>query len=136
MEKDRKGLCIGSMIIGIISILMFVIQPIVFIASVVGIIIGIVGLRASYDGKNMAIAGIVMSSIGAIAGILIMGSAIRNAVFIDKNVGQPGNNGHYFYYENDDNNFHKSFEFHIDGGPKGDFKKEPEERPDMDDFLL
>ena len=135
MEKDRKGLCIGSMIIGIISILMFVIQPIILIVSIVGIILGIMGLKTK-DGMGMAISGIVMSSIGALAGILVMSTVIGTVAIIDKSVEKNNGNGKSYHYEHNSDDGTNSFEFYIGGGPEDDFEENLEERPGSDDYLL
>lgn len=130
MEKNRKGLCIGSMIIGIISILMFVIQPIILIVSIVGIIIGIIGLKTT-DGKNMAVVGIVLSSIGAAAGVLILTLAIGTFAFIEK-IDEKDNGGHHYIFEQDDGDFGQKFEFYFNDGSDEIVL----ERPDNDDNLL
>ena len=135
MEKDRKGLCIGSMIIGIISILMFVIQPVILIVSIVGIILGIMGLKTK-DGMGMAISGIVMSSIGALAGILVMSTVIGTVAIIDKSVEKNNGNGKSYHYEHSSDDGTNSFEFYIGGGPEDDFEENLEERPGSDDYLL
>ena len=135
MEKDRKGLCIGSMIIGIISILMFVIQPIILIVSIVGIILGIMGLKTK-DGIGMAISGIVMSSIGALAGILVMSTVIGTVAIIDKSVENNNGNGKSYHYEYNSGDGTNSFEFYMGGGPEEDFEENLEERPGSDDYLL
>lgn len=135
MEKDRKGLCIGSMIIGIISILMFVIQPVILIVSIVGIILGIMGLKTK-DGMGMAISGIVMSSIGALAGILVMSTVIGTVAIIDKSVEKNNGNGKSYHYEHSSDDGTNSLEFYIGGGPEDDFEENSEERPGSDDYLL
>lgn len=135
MEKDRKGLCIGSMIIGIISILMFVIQPIILIVSIVGIILGIMGLKTK-DGIGMAISGIVMSSIGALAGILVMSTVIGTVAIIDKSVENNNGNGKSYHYEYNSDDGTNSFEFYIGDGPEENFEENREERPGSDDYLL
>ena len=131
MEKNRKGLCIGSMIIGIISILMFVVQPFVLIASIVGVVIGIMGLKSN-DGVGMAIAGIVMSIMGAFAGILVKTAVIGTVAIIDK----TGDDGHHYHFEQNDDGSSQTFDFYIGGDPKEDLEETPEERPDSDDYLL
>ena len=135
MEKDRKGLCIGSMIIGIISILMFVIQPIILIVSIVGIILGIMGLKTK-DGVGMAISGIVMSSIGALAGILVMSTVIGTVAIIDKSIEKNGENGKSYHYEHNSGDGTNSFEFYIGGGSEENSEENLEERPGSDDYLL
>lgn len=62
--KDKKGMAIGSLILGIVSI---VFGCIPFVPSIIGIILGALSTKSS--GKTMAIIGIVLSGIGILVSI-------------------------------------------------------------------
>ena len=60
-RKEKKGLAIASMVLGMVGIVAWVIPLIGFPITIVGLVLGIVGLRK--DGKGFAIAGLVLSTI-------------------------------------------------------------------------
>ncbi|KAB2951511.1 DUF4190 domain-containing protein [Heliorestis acidaminivorans] len=74
MSDMTNGKAIASLVLGIFSILSAILVSIGLILGVVGLILGILGLqeikRLEQKGKNIAIAGIVCSSIGALLPIL------------------------------------------------------------------
>ena len=132
MEKNLKGMCIASMIIGIISILMCAIQPVVIIAAIVGLILGLVALKTT-EGKGMAIAGIIMSSLGIILGLLVMTVFMGAVGIVGKSIETFDNNGSNYHYELHDDGFNSNFDIFIDGydGDDSDDKS-----PEKDDNLI
>ena len=84
--KKNNGFAIASLICGIVSIVLCCIWYLSLPVSIVGLVLGILSLRKTIDGKNMAIVGIVLSSIGifiaviAIAGTVLM---VNNGEFWD-----------------------------------------------------
>ena len=76
--NGSPGFGIASMICGILSLLCCCFWPLSLVCSIVAIVLGIIAIYNKYDGKGMAIAGIVMGSIGIVVaiGILVLaGSA-------------------------------------------------------------
>ncbi len=84
-QSGGKGLSIASMILGIVSVvfcccLWYIAIP----AGIVGLILGIVGIRKGGEGRGMAIAGIITSSIAIILAIVmavIFVSALTSGVY-------------------------------------------------------
>jgi len=71
-KKDNYGLAITSLALGIFSLLAWFLPICGFPISVIGLILGIIGMNSSKRG--LAIAGIVMSSIGLL--LTVANSAI------------------------------------------------------------
>jgi hypothetical protein len=71
---NNNGMAIGSLVCGIISILVncctawFISLP----TAIAGIILGIMTIKNNKAGRTMAIIGIVLSSIGALIGIIVL----------------------------------------------------------------
>ena len=63
-QKQSKGLAIASMVLGIVSLVLFCFAYISIPAGIVGVILGGVSLATKKAGKGMAIAGVVCSIIG------------------------------------------------------------------------
>lgn len=64
---DKKGQALTSLILGLISIIAWIIPILGLPASIVGLVMGIIGRKSSRRG--MAIAGIILSSIFIIVSI-------------------------------------------------------------------
>jgi len=62
VEKDRKGFAIASMILGIVSIVLFCLWFISIPCGILAIIFGVISIKST--GKGMAIAGIITGGIG------------------------------------------------------------------------
>lgn len=71
---NNNGMAIGSLVCGIVSILVncctawFISLP----TAIAGIILGIMTIKNNKAGRTMAIIGIVLSSIGALIGIIVL----------------------------------------------------------------
>lgn len=73
LQEKPKGFAIASLILGIGSLFTCCCTGFIsFFAGVAGLILGIVSLKRNEDGKGMAIAGIVLSSIGIVLSIFII----------------------------------------------------------------
>lgn len=68
-KKDRKGLAIAAMVLGIVSLVLFCIWYISLPCAILAIIFGIIAIKSSKRG--MAIAGISTGAVGAILMILL-----------------------------------------------------------------
>ena len=79
-KDDKKGLCIASMVLGIISIVLFCIWYISVPCSILAIIFGILGMNSSF--KGMAIAGIITGALGILFTIVIFVGAFLLGVTI------------------------------------------------------
>lgn len=60
------GISIASMVCGILSLLCCCISGFVFVLSIAAIVLGIISIKNTYEGKAMAIAGIVTGTISII----------------------------------------------------------------------
>lgn len=70
-QNDSKGLSIASMVLGIVSLVLFCIWFISIPAGVIGLILGGVSLATKKGGKGMAIAGLVCSLVGVSLYIIV-----------------------------------------------------------------
>jgi hypothetical protein len=70
-EPRGSGLAVASLVLGIVSLLAWLIWPVGFLVSTPGLILGIVG-RASRN-RGVAVGGIVTSSVG-------LGLSVVNAI--------------------------------------------------------
>lgn len=68
-EKDRKGLAIAAMVLGIVALVLFCIWYISIPCAILSIIFGILSLKSSRRG--MAIAGISTGAVGVILTIIL-----------------------------------------------------------------
>lgn len=68
LVENRKGFSITSMVLGIVSLVMWCITYVSVPAAIVGLILGIIGRKRA--GKGMALAGIVTSIIALSLGII------------------------------------------------------------------
>ncbi len=78
-----KGMAVVSLILGIVSIVIsFValcvpfISVLSFIAAIVGIILAIVAMKKSPEGKGLAIAGLIISIVGFVVAMPLIGCAL------------------------------------------------------------
>lgn len=74
-EPERKGnigFAIASMICGILSLLCCCLSFVGLILSIAAIVLGIISLNGKYDGRGMAIAGIITGGLGALIFALTM----------------------------------------------------------------
>lgn len=72
-QEKPKGFAIASMILGICSTLCSCcVWFLTLFTSITGLVLGIVSLKRNEDGKGMAIAGIILSSVGILFSILAM----------------------------------------------------------------
>ncbi len=86
VPQESKGLSIASMVLGIISVVLFCIWYISIPCAILAIIFGVVGMKK--DGKGMAIAGLVLGIVAlaillmiyllAIAGFATLSSALSS----------------------------------------------------------
>lgn len=90
----RNGLAIASLVLGIFSLVFSCCCGILSCpCGIAGLILGVLALREKSDGKEMAIAGIIMSSIAVFLGILSI------MLFVVFNIS--GNTSDmYYYWEN------------------------------------
>ncbi|MDR1689910.1 MAG: DUF4190 domain-containing protein [Clostridiales bacterium] len=70
-QPPKQGKAIASLVLGIVSIVICCIPAVPVLASIAGLITGIVSLNKREGGKGMAIAGIILSGIGLLIGIVI-----------------------------------------------------------------
>ena len=71
-EGGNIGVAIASMVCGIISILCCCLWLFSAILSVAAVVLGIITLSKKYDGKGMAIAGIVTGGIGFVLVVIFL----------------------------------------------------------------
>lgn len=71
--QGSSGMAVGSMVLGIISILVVCfIWPVGLILGIIGLILGAVALKKQTPGKGMAIAGLVCSIITVVLTVLTL----------------------------------------------------------------
>ena len=68
----NSGFAIGSMICGIISILCCCLTWVSLILAIAASVLGIIALKYQYDGRGMAIAGIVTGGIGIFIWLIVL----------------------------------------------------------------
>lgn len=81
--NGNLGFSIASMICGIISIICCCLYTFSIILAIVAIVLGVIALRGKYEGKGMAIAGIVTGGIGLLIWIIIL--AVGGLTFFEIN---------------------------------------------------
>lgn len=69
-EPESKGMAIGSMVCGILSLVLCCIPYLPYLLAIVGMVLGIMVLVGKKPGKGMAIAGIVCSAICLVLAII------------------------------------------------------------------
>lgn len=82
-----NGMAIASLILGIISFLLSCIPLLPVITALIGLILGIISIKNKNGGKGMAIAGIILSGIALLFGILLIigiGALFSNQSFMQE----------------------------------------------------
>lgn len=69
MEKEKKGLSIASMVLGIVAIVLFCVMPISIICATCAVTFGVIGINKG--GKGMAITGITLGIISVVLTVVI-----------------------------------------------------------------
>ena len=69
-KKGNKGFAIASLICGIISVICCCLGCFSLVLAIAAVALGIVTLACKYDGKGMAIAGIVLGGVGVVMFII------------------------------------------------------------------
>lgn len=70
--KDGSGMAITSLVLGIISFILLCCGGCFsVVGGVVGLVFGIISLAQKQNGKGMAIAGVVLSGLSIVCGIII-----------------------------------------------------------------
>ena len=72
-KKGGKGFAIASMICGILSVVCCCLGCVSLVLAIAAVALGIVTLACKYDGKGMAIAGIVLGGLGVIFFLITIG---------------------------------------------------------------
>lgn len=86
-QKPSNGMAIGSLVLGIVSIVLFCIPYVTIPAAIVGLILGIISLKNNKGSKGMAIAGIILAGVGLLFGIMIavgVAAMFRNTDFMEQ----------------------------------------------------
>lgn len=79
-QPSGLGISITSVVLGIVSIIIFCcFHQFSFIFGIIGLILGIVSIKNGYQGRGLAIAGIVTSSVSLV--LVILGEMYLNAFF-------------------------------------------------------
>ncbi len=82
---SAQGLSIASMVLGIVSLVMFCFWPIALICAIIGLSLGGVAISkinsgsVSADGKGMAIAGVTCSLIGLAISVVLLIVVVANS---------------------------------------------------------
>lgn len=69
-EQDKKTLAIVSLVLGIISLVCCMCPGVPIISSIAAVIVGAISINKKQGGKGMAIAGVILGSIGILMGIV------------------------------------------------------------------
>ena len=69
-KEDKKGFCIASLVLGIVTLIFFCIWYISIPCGILAIIFGILGIKST--GKGMAVAGLTTGTIGLVISIIIL----------------------------------------------------------------
>ncbi|NOW06092.1 hypothetical protein [Clostridium beijerinckii] len=72
ISKKNSGLAVVSLVLGIMSIILFWAFSYPIILGLAGIIIGLISIAKKRDGLKVAISGIVTSIIGLLIGIIFV----------------------------------------------------------------
>jgi hypothetical protein len=75
-NRGTSGLAIGSLVLGIVTLLMFWIPILHLLPGVLAVVLGIVGLmmirRGTVSGAGLAVSGIVCATLGMLPTVLIL----------------------------------------------------------------
>lgn len=80
LSNKNDSTAITSLVLGIISLMLFWVFVSSIITGIIGIIVGIVSIVKKRDGLNLAIAGIITSSIGLLLGIIFSALTIISLI--------------------------------------------------------
>lgn len=95
-QERPKGFAVASMILGICSFLFSCcIGFITLFSSIAGLVLGIISLKKNEDGKGMAIAGIILSSVGILCSIFSIILWISELIY-SSNIGNPYHYNSYY----------------------------------------
>lgn len=78
--ENKKGLCIASMVLGIVALVLFCVWIISVPCGILAIIFGIIGIKS--EGKGMAIAGLITGGISFLLSFIIFMSLFIYGVTI------------------------------------------------------
>ena len=90
-QPKSNGLAIASLVLGIISIIFLCLPVLPVLTAIIGLILGIINLVKGNDGKGMAIAGVILSGISLIFGVLLiigLASFFTNESFMNELMDQ------------------------------------------------
>lgn len=101
-KKDRKGLAIAAMVLGIVSIVLFCVWYISMPCAILAIVFGILSIKSNK--KGMAIAGISTGAIGFVLMVLLYVFLIFVAGFgtfegLEKMINETREETENIYYE-------------------------------------
>lgn len=96
-KEDKNGLCIASMVLGIISIVLFLIWFISIPCAILAVIFGCIGIKSSK--KGMAIAGIVTGSITGVLMVIIFSFLVTFGLTYGIIDGVKSNYNSYYHDE-------------------------------------
>lgn len=68
--KNKKGLCIASLVLGIVSLVLFCIWYLSIPCGILAIIFGVLGIKSM--NKGMAVAGLVTGAIGLLVSMIVV----------------------------------------------------------------
>lgn len=102
--KDRKGLCIAAMVLGIVSLVLCCIWFIAIPCAILAIIFGIIGIKTPE--KGMAIAGLVTGAISITLTILALIAIIMFGV----TTGIVESTNYYNRYNRNDYDYNYSYD--------------------------
>lgn len=72
VPNNHNGVAVAALICGILSIFFFWVPIVDLGVSIAGVVCGIITLTKKYDGKGMAIAGLITGVIGLLLGLYFM----------------------------------------------------------------
>ena len=72
LPNNHGGVSVASLVCGILGIVFFWLPVVDLGVSIAGLICGIIALSKKYDGKGVAIGGLVTSIIGLLIGLYFM----------------------------------------------------------------
>lgn len=71
-KKKNQGVAIASMVCGILSVICCCFSCFSLVLAIAAVVLGIITLACKYDGKGMAIAGIVLGGIGLLLFVAVI----------------------------------------------------------------
>lgn len=82
-SNGNIGFSIGSMVCGILAILCCCSTFLSIVLSIGAIVLGVIAIKNNYEGKGMAIAGLIMGGLGLLFGLAILVLGGLSGFFID-----------------------------------------------------